>query len=169
MNRPCRQLGLSVLLLLLAACRSQTPADAADGSSPPASTQSFEQRLDALLAEAEQEEAYGETASCLARWQYDSIQVINEDVLLFFKTGRYWLNRLKFTCAGLERNMAINTMTRGADTLCGGDSVYANRPVDLREGVTASGRPLVVRATCTLGDFQSVPVSYGQALKELKP
>jgi hypothetical protein len=47
--------------------------------------------------------------------------------------------------------------------------VFASFQYDLKDGLMPSGRPLTVRATCTLGEFQSVPASYGKALEALEP
>jgi len=164
MNTSCRLL-LAMSVVLLGACRSSEPAQSADATGGEAS---FEARLDALLAQGP-EEGYGERKSCLGLWQFSTIDIVSDKVLLFSKGSSYWLNPLKHQCLGLKRNMVINTLTRGIESLCAGDDVFASFQYDLKDGLAPSGRPLTVRATCTLGEFQSVPASYGQALEALEP
>lgn len=165
MNRSCRVL-LVLSVLLLGACRSSEPAQS--GSEGASGEASFEARLDALLAQGP-EEGYGEREACLGLWEFSRIGIVSDKVMLFSKGSSYWLNTLKHQCLGLKRNMVINTLSRGIESLCSGDDVFASFQYDLKDGLMPSGRPLTVRATCTLGEFQSVPASYGKALEALKP
>jgi hypothetical protein len=129
---------------------------------------SLEERLDALLAEGAEAEVYGEKENCLYRRKFSHIDVVSEDILIFSRGKNYWINQLKRSCLGLRRSMVIHTVTHGVNSLCSNDLVYANRPVDLNQGFTSNGRPLVVRAQCVLGEFQSIPEPYAEALKGLK-
>lgn len=152
--------------IALGACRSGEPVPGAAAGTADEGT--FEERLDALLAKGP-EGGYGQTEACLGLWQFASINVVSEKVLLFSDRDSYWVNQLAHPCAGLQRNMMVNILTRGVESLCSGDDVYANYQRDLKDGLAPSGRPLQVRATCTLGEFRKVPASYGQSLKALKP
>lgn len=147
-----------------------SPSEASDSAETDDAEQqaSFEARLDALLAEGEAEEAYGETENCLYRRQFQDIDIINDRMLLFSRGNQYWLNTLKHECLGLRRDMVINLVFRGVSSLCRNDQVYANRRFDIDQGLTASGRPMVVRAVCILGEFRPVAPSFAESLKALR-
>jgi len=130
--------------------------------------QSFEERLDALLSQGQVENVYGETQNCLFHRQYRDITIINDNMLLFSKGDKYWLNTLKHECLGLKRDMVINIVLKGVSSLCRNDQVFANRRYDIDQGVTHSGRPAVVRATCILGDFQRVDPTFAKSLESLE-
>jgi|GEM_PF-4113430 len=129
---------------------------------------SFEERLDKLLVQGETEEVYGETENCLYHRKYRNIDIINENMLLFSRGDQYWLNTLKRNCLGLRRSMVINVLMKGIGSICANDQVYANTRFDMNQGWTASGRPVLVRATCTLGEFRSIDETFARALLALK-
>ena len=145
-------------------------ADGQDSEATPdgAEEASLEERLDALLAEGAEAEVYGEKEMCLYRRKFRDIDVVSEDILIFSRGKQYWINQLKRSCLGLRRRMVIHTVTHGVNSLCNNDMVYANNPIDLNQGFTSSGRPLMVRAQCVLGTFQSIPAPYAQALMGLE-
>lgn len=140
-------------------------ADSSDATKSQEAT--FEERLDALLAEAPVED-FGETQRCLFRRQYTDIDILNENMLLFSSNKQYWLNTLKRTCHGIRRDMVINIVLRGVSSLCANDQVYANRRFDLDQGIMHSGRPAVVRATCALGEYQLIDPTFAESLKALR-
>ena len=127
----------------------------------------FDKRLDALLSEVTAADAYGEPIHCLYRRKYRHIDIISEDLLLFSSGSRYWVNTLKKRCAGLRRSMVIHTVVKGINSLCQNDLVFANDSFDLRQGILSSGRPVVVRAQCILGDFKPIDELYAESLKAL--
>jgi hypothetical protein len=127
----------------------------------------FEKRLDALLAEATAEDAYGRPVHCLYRRKYSDIDIISKDLILFSNRKNYWVNTLKRSCTGLRRDMIIHTVMKGISSLCENDMVFANRSFDLRQGITSSGRPVIVRANCLLGEFKPIDEVYAQSLKAM--
>ena len=148
-----------------------TPApgsdDDADAEKSDQPDEDFDKRLDALLSEVSAADAYGDPINCLYNRKYQHIDVISEDLLLFSRGNNYWVNELKRSCVGLTRDMVLHTVIRGINSLCENDLVYANRSLDIDAGFTSSGRPLVVRATCSLGKFKPIDEVFAQSLKEM--
>ena len=118
-------------------------------------------------SEATASDAYGEPIHCLYRRKYRDIDIISEDLLLFSSGKNYWVNTLKRSCVGLRRNMVIHTVIRGISSLCQNDMVYANNSFDLAQGFMSSGRPIVVRANCVLGEFKPIDEVYAESLKAM--
>lgn len=127
----------------------------------------LDERLDALLSEVSAADAYGKPINCLSNNRYRHIDIISDDLLLFRSGRNYWVNELKRSCIGLDRNMVIHTLVKGINSVCANDLVYANRRFDMDMGYTASGRPLVVRATCALGEFKPIDEAYAQSLRDM--
>ena len=145
------------------------PAEQQEAESDEADSKAEEldKRLDALLGEATAADAYGEPVHCLYRRKYRHIDVISEDLLLFSSGNNYWVNTLKRSCTGLRRSMVIHTVIKGISSLCENDMVYANSSFDLRQGLLSSGRPVVVRANCVLGEFKPIDEVYAASLKAM--
>jgi hypothetical protein len=148
-----------------------TPApgsdDDADAEKSDQPDEDFDKRLEALLSEVSAADAYGDPINCLSNRKYRHIDVISEDLLLFSRGNSYWVNELKRSCVGLTRDMVLHTQVRGINSLCENDLMYANRSFDIDAGFTSSGRPLVVRATCSLGKFKPINEVFAQSLKEM--
>lgn len=128
----------------------------------------FDARLDALLNEAAEADAYGKAEHCLYRRKYRDIDIINDNLLIFSKGNNYWVNELKHRCVGLRRDMVLHSVLTGISSLCANDLIYANRRFDMNQGFMPSGRPVMVRATCTLGDFKPISEAYAQSLRSLE-
>jgi hypothetical protein len=128
----------------------------------------FDARLDALLSEAAEADAYGKPEHCLYRRKYRDIDIINDNLLIFSKGNKYWVNELKHRCVGLRRDMVLHSVLTGISSLCSNDLIYANRRFDMNQGFMPSGRPVMVRATCTLGDFKPISEAYAQSLRSLE-
>lgn len=145
-----------------------TEGDAEDEKSgDKGAEEDFDKRLDALLSEVTAADAYGDPIHCLHNRKYRHIDVISQDMLLFSRGNKYWVNELKRTCVGLSRDMVMHTVIKGINSLCENDLVFANRRFDMDRGLTSSGRPLVVRATCALGEFKPIDEVYAQSLREM--
>jgi len=128
----------------------------------------FDARLDALLSEAADADAYGKAEHCLYRRKYRDIDIINDNLLIFSRGNKYWVNELKHRCVGLRRDMVLHSVLSGISSLCSNDLIYANRRFDMNQGYMPNGRPVMVRATCTLGDFKPISEAYAESLKALE-
>ena len=141
----------------------QEPGEPSEAGEP-----SFEERLDALLAETLSPEEYRETTHCLYRAKYRYIDVISEDYILFSRRNEFWLNKLKRKCRGVNNRLVITTVNRGVNSACSGDLVYASSRFDLDLGFTSGGIPISARATCVLGEFERIGEQQAEALKGLR-
>jgi hypothetical protein len=141
----------------------QEPGEPSEAGEP-----SFEERLDALLAETLSPEEYRETTNCLYRAKYRYIDVISEDYILFSRRNEFWLNKLKRKCRGVNNRLVITTVNKGVNSACRGDLVYASTRFDLDLGFTHGGTPVSPRAICVLGEFEQIGEQQAEALKGLR-
>lgn len=118
-----------VLAGLLGACAS-TPAEPDEEA----------KRLHALVSAGA-----GSGKRCLSTSQYDSVQILNEQMLLFKGTGnRVWANELRNRCPGMRKDDVLIFDLRGSQ-VCSLDWVTATRPGFL--GWPHAG------PKCSLGEF----------------
>jgi hypothetical protein len=127
-----------------------------------------EERLDALLAETISREDYGETRRCLSRHEYRSVEILNNEYLLFRKSDRYWLNKLKMRCSRLAHNMILTFNPRGSSNTCANDHVWITDRFDLQRGFTPSGMPVASQGSCILGSFEEIAPEQAVLLRDLR-
>jgi len=135
---------LVVCLLTLSACA---------GSSPDRGPQ-----ISAALDELQSREDYARTERCLATHQYRSVEVLDENHLLFTGTSRdrLWLNELRTHCPGLRSNDTLAFEVRN-NRLCNLDTATV---VDHFLFWERTG------PTCSLGDFQQLTPAQAKLLRE---
>ena len=135
---------------LLAGCATQ----------PETAQQEEEQPLtvEEILASAPKPEDYSDPVTCLNRYAYEEVDVINQELLLFYgRRGKVWLNRLRNACIGLRRRDTLAFDMRD-NRLC---------DLDTFSSVDAFGGPLErTSARCSLGKFEPVSPEQAQLLKE---
>ena len=91
------------------------------------------------------ESEYVESQRCLRVHAYQSVEVLDEQRLIFKgRAGKVWLNQLKARCQGLRRRMTLEFTRRGS-RLCELDDV---------RGVDQDYRPMSAR--CALGAFEPI-------------
>jgi len=118
-----------VLAGLLGACASTPPEPDEEAA-----------RLHALMSAGA-----GSGQRCLSVSQYDSVQILNEQMLLFKGTGnRAWANELRSRCPGMRKDDVLIFDLRGSQ-VCSLDWVTATRPGFL--GWPNAG------PKCSLGEF----------------
>jgi hypothetical protein len=141
---------------------------AAESDQPAKSEATLDERLDALLAEALPAEEYRETKRCLSRHDYRSVDILNQEYLLFRKSGQFWLNKLKHRCIVLRRDLILVFNQHGMGGMCSGDLAYVTDRYDLERGFSPSGRPLAAQGTCRLGEFESITAEQAALLRGLR-
>ena len=96
-----------------AALAEKTPAEDTTAESPQA-TETLD--VETILANPLTEEDYRETKDCIWNRQIDSIEILDEDLVVFRSRvgGKIWLNKLANTCHGLRRDMMPITGNRNA-------------------------------------------------------
>lgn len=93
---------------------------------------------------------------CLSVSQYDSVQILNEQMLLFKGTGnRVWANELRNRCPGMRKDDVLIFELRGSQ-VCSLDSVTPTRPGFL--GWPHAG------PKCSLGEFIEFDVDVLKAV-----
>lgn len=114
--------------------------------------------VEEILASAPKPEDYSDPVTCLNRYAYDDVEVINRDLLLFHgRRGKVWLNRLRNACIGLRRDDTLAFDMRDS-RLC---------DLDTFASVDTFGGPLErTSARCSLGKFEPVSPEQAQLLKE---
>ena len=134
---------------LLSACATQ-----------PETAQEEEQPLtvEEILASAPQPEDYSDPVTCLHRYAYENVDVINRELLVFHgRGGKAWLNRLRNKCVGLRREDTLAFDMRDS-RLCDLDSFSS---------VDTFGGPLErTSARCSLGKFEPISPEQAKLLKE---
>lgn len=129
---------------------------------------SLDERLDALLQETVSADEYRETANCLRQQDYRSVDILNQEYLLFRKGSTYWLNRLRHRCVSLHRTMLLTFEKRGTTRICAGDPFYVSDRLDFDRGFSPTGRPLASHGTCFLGTFESITAEQAVLLRDLR-
>ena len=114
--------------------------------------------VDEILSSTAGPETYGEPENCLSPAQYNRVEVLDRQHLLFWGRGdKAWLNRLRSPCVGLRRGATLVL------------ELTTNRPCNL-DSVTAVESSFRfwrrVSATCGLGPFEPISHAQGKALKD---
>jgi len=107
--------------------------------------------IEEILAVPLPDDAYADSQRCLAIHQYQSVQVLSEELVVFEGRRTYWLNQLHSRCLGLRPDLVLKLSLRSSqvcelDTFRGLDSTTV--------------APLFGSGTCFLGRFE--PISKEQ-------
>lgn len=105
----CAFISLGGMLLLAAGC--------AGGPAPD------RQRMESALQQLDAD-SYAATENCLSSVEYDTVEVLDEQHMLFQGTGKddVWLNQLRQRCPGLREDDTLAFDMQG-DRLCSLDTV----------------------------------------------
>lgn len=131
-----------------------TASEPADSASPPAASESaVEDILDNPLADDD----YTEERSCLRRREIDSIEIVDESLVVFRGRikKRVWVNRFSQPCVGLRRDMVVTTRARSG-SICRLDAIDA-RP--------RAASPFEPAVRCYLGGFEAIDEAQVEAMK----
>lgn len=129
-------------------------SESTDSASPPAASEStVEEILDNPLADDD----YTEERSCLRQREIDSIEIIDENLVVFRGRikKRAWVNRFSQPCVGLRRDMVVTTGAR-AGSICRLDAIDA-RP--------RAASPFEPAVRCYLGGFKAIGEVQVEAMK----
>ncbi len=151
MNRKIAPSFLAIGLIGACATQPETAGETAEQEEPPLT-------VEEILASAPQPEDYSEPETCLSRYAYENVEVINRELLVFHgRRGKVWLNRLRNACIGLRRDDTLAFEMRDS-RLC---------DMDTFSSVDAFGGPLErTSARCSLGKFEPISVEQAQLLEE---
>ena len=126
---------------LLAGCASD-PAKTAEKQ------QEVAEEIEAILTQPLADEEYGESERCISTFQYDSVQVLDNQHVVFKGRGKkLWLNTLRGRCIGLRKRDVLKFELRGSQ-LCNLDD-FAAIDTTMFFGSETS-------AKCVLGDFSPI-------------
>ena len=144
-----------VLLTCLGAvpCLATEP-ESTDSAGPPAASESaVEEILENPLADDD----YTDERSCLRRREIDSIEIIDESLVVFRGRikKRMWVNRFSEPCVGLRPDMVVTTRARSG-SICRLDAI------DARHRAASAFEPAV---RCYLGGFDAIDEAQVEALK----
>ena len=132
--KPLRVVGTLALLLLSVGALAQTPD-----------------------IETLPESEYVDTQRCLNALAYQSVEVLDEQRLVFKGLrGKIWLNQLKGRCPGLRRRMALE-FTGRENRICELDGVRGLDQVNLRP----------MSARCMLGAFELITEQQLELLENI--
>lgn len=115
-----------------------------------------EERVSNVLDQFDTDTDYASTERCLSSFDYDQVEVLDDQHLLFRDSNEYWLNKLRARCPGLHRNDTL-LFERTGSRLCNLDSAEVVE------------RFLFWRRTgpvCTLGQFHELTESQAELLRE---
>ncbi len=104
--------------------------------------------IEAILTQTLSQEEYAESERCISTVQYDSVEVLDSQHVVFKGRGkRLWLNTLRARCVGLRRRDVLQFELRG-NQLCNLDDFVA---IDhnVFSGTQTS-------AKCVLGDLTKI-------------
>lgn len=116
-----------------------------------------QETVDQILSAPLESEEYGQTQRCLSTYHYNSVEILDDQHVLFKGTGdRAWLNQLRSRCLGLRPNSTPVFRLRDSqvcdlDTFQGVDSMF---------GVLSRAT-----ATCSLGTFTPVTREQADAIR----
>ena len=109
--------------------------------------------IETILTQPLGQDEYVEGERCLSRYNYHSVEIIDDQHVLFRgRRGKAWLNVLRSRCVGLRRHDIPRFEFRASSQLCSLDTF-----VGLDSNFSGFSRS---SAPCALGDFQ--PVSEEQ-------
>ncbi|MCY3620735.1 MAG: DUF6491 family protein [Gammaproteobacteria bacterium] len=147
---------LSIVLLMLSGALAAPGADSEPtdtGDQPVAKEPDVEEILDNPLADDD----YREEKSCLRQRQIDSVEIIDENFVVFRGRlrNKVWLNKFAQPCIGLRRDMLIATGSR-TGSICRFDTIDA-RP--------RGASPFGTAVRCHLGSFEGIDEVQVEAMK----
>ncbi|MDZ7668794.1 MAG: DUF6491 family protein [Gammaproteobacteria bacterium] len=109
-----------------------------------------------ILSQPLANEDYSEEERCLSTYSYRSVDVLDDQHVLFKGTGgRLWLNTLRQRCVGLRAQDTLSFELRD-NRLC---------DMDRFESVDTFAYMTRTSATCTLGKFSPVTAEQVQAIE----
>jgi hypothetical protein len=133
------------LLLLFAALLS---ACASDPAKTAETQQEVAEEIESILTQPLGQDEYAEGESCISTHQYDSVEVLDNQHVVFKGRGqRLWLNTLRNKCVGLRTHDVLKFELRGS-RICNLDSFVAI-DTTMHFGYETS-------ANCALGDFAPI-------------
>jgi len=157
MGRIVRLWPLLVFALLFAGCVGGATKTAEQ-------QQEVAEEIEAILTQPLAQDEYVQGDRCISTYQYHSVEVLDNQHVLFKGRGKkLWLNTLRTRCVGLRRRDLLKFELRGSQ-LCNLDDFVAISQ-SLFVGMETS-------AKCSLGDFAPVTaeqVALIKATMEKKP
>lgn len=116
-------------------------------------------RVNVLLDQVAKGVAEEDALQCLSTMQYGSVDIIDEERLIFRgRAGKAWLNELRPACKGLRRNDKLLFELHGSRA-CKMDRISV---IDRHLFWTRTG------PTCGLGKFKPLPPGYLERVDELR-
>ena len=101
-------------------------------------------------------EDYAEDQLCVHPRDLDSIEVLNDRLVLFHgRRGEVWLNQLASQCLGLEPDMVLDLRSYGG-SFC---------RLDRFRGTPRFDAALHLTAECRLGAFETIAEPHAEALR----
>lgn len=159
---PARRTGLAFLGLLLgvailgtaAAGTAGPAAEEVDTETPPPRAEPLD--VAAILSGELTAEDYAEDQLCVHPRDLDSIEVLNDRLVLFHgRRGEVWLNQLASQCLGLEPDMVLDLRSYGG-SFC---------RLDRFRGTPRFDAALHLTAECRLGAFETIAEPHAEALR----
>ena len=153
-GNPGMRTAVVLLTLLGAVGRLATESEPTDSANPAAAGESA---VDEILDNPLVDDDYAEGRSCLRRREIDSIEIIDESLVVFRGRikKRVWINRFSQPCVGLRRDMVVTTGARSG-SICRLDAI------DARHRAASPFEPAV---RCYLGGFEAIDESQVEAMK----
>lgn len=148
--------GWVLLAALLGGCASGGPEAEERRAEAEARDQAKQEALEDILNTPLSSEAYtGEEERCLSTFTYRSVEVLDDQHVLFKGSGdQMWLNKLRSRCVGLRPDETLRFEIRN-NRVCDLDSFQS---LDRFGFLRAS-------ATCTLGKFTPVTPEQVEAIE----
>lgn len=115
-------------------------------------------QIGAALDQLQSREDYARTERCLSTHEYRSVEVLDENHLLFtgMSRDRLWLNKLRTRCPGLRRHDTLAFELR-SNQLCNLDTATV---IDRFLFWERTG------PTCSLGEFEQLTPGQAELLRE---
>ena len=145
MKRLRNLLALAAAALLAAGCAPQHMAKPSQDS----------ERLAAIL-DLEDESQFVGTQRCLSTYAYDSVEILDDQHLLFQDQGKAWVNRLRTRCPQLRPHETL-VFELNSSNLCELDKVATANRMFLWWTKGPS---------CPLGEFKEISQPQAQLLSE---
>lgn len=143
---------LLAIVLLLAGCA----AAEAEREEQQAQEAAKKETIQDILSQPLADEDYSEDERCLSTYTYRSVDVLDDQHVLFKGSGdRLWLNTLRQRCVGLRSQDSLRFELRD-HRLC---------DMDRFQSVDTFGFMSRTSATCTLGKFMPVTAEQVEAIE----
>lgn len=161
-HRPDRRTGVAFTRLLLgvavlgASAGADAAGAAADQELDTDTPQAEPLDVAAILSGELTAEDYAEDQLCVHPRDLDSIEVLNDGLVLFHgRRGEVWLNQLASQCLGLEPDMVLDIRSYGGN-FC---------RLDRFRGTPRFDATLHLTAECRLGAFETIAEPHADALR----